>query len=219
MSLLKNLKQQLSSSKSKEKDIIAERNSQHQAAEPKTPPSPMEEESEQPRTPPEQFRNSTTVPQITTPIPLPKKVKYHLSDFTLQKTLGTGSFGRVHLAKLKTGGKFYAMKVLKKADIVRLKQVEHTCNEKNILEQLNFPFLVSTLGTFQDTCNLYIVMEFVSGGELFSYLRRSGRFPNLVTRFYTVEVFMAFEYLHLKDIIYRDLKPENLLLDNQGCFR
>ncbi|KAJ1558100.1 camp-dependent protein kinase catalytic subunit [Nowakowskiella sp. JEL0078] len=142
--------------------------------------------------------------------------KYNLDDFHIQNTLGTGSFGRVHLVRMKSTGKYYAMKVLRKSEIVKLRQVEHTINEKNILEQLDFAFLVNLHGTFQDSINLYFVMDFVSGGELFSYLRRVGRFPDQVAKFYAAEVVLAFEYLHSKDVIYRDLKPENLLLDSSG---
>ncbi|TPX42403.1 hypothetical protein SeLEV6574_g05627 [Synchytrium endobioticum] len=145
-----------------------------------------------------------------------KPHKYELTEFNVDRTLGTGSFGRVHMVKLNTTGKYYAMKVLRKVDVVRMKQVEHTVSEKTILEQLDFPFLVSLLGTFQDCQNLYMVMEYVQGGELFSYLRRCGRFPNNVARFYAAEVVCAFEYMHSKDIIYRDLKPENLLIDSKG---
>lgn len=68
------------------------------------------------------------------------------------------------------------MKVLRKTEIVKLRQVEHTINEKSILEQLDFPFLVKMLGTMQDSNNLYIVLEYIAGGELFSYLRKSGVF-------------------------------------------
>lgn len=106
-----------------------------------------------------------------------KAAKYSLADFQVERTLGTGSFGRVHLVKSKsqaTSKKYYALKVLKKSEIVRMKQVEHTINEKNILEKLDHPFLISMLGTFQDCANIYIIMEFVAGGELFSYLRRCG---------------------------------------------
>ncbi|TPX39434.1 hypothetical protein SeMB42_g06367, partial [Synchytrium endobioticum] len=121
-----------------------------------------------------------------------KPHKYELTEFNVDRTLGTGSFGRVHMVKLNTTGKYYAMKVLRKVDVVRMKQVEHTVSEKTILEQLDFPFLVSLLGTFQDCQNLYMVMEYVQGGELFSYLRRCGRFPNNVARFYAAEVVCAF---------------------------
>ncbi|KAJ3328080.1 camp-dependent protein kinase catalytic subunit [Blyttiomyces sp. JEL0837] len=148
--------------------------------------------------------------------PATPRTKFSLADFHIDRTLGTGSFGRVHLVRLRSSGKYFAMKVLRKNDIVKMKQVEHTINEKSILEQLKFPFLVSMLGTFQDSSNVYFVLEYVQGGELFSYLRRSGRFPNHVARFYAAQVTLAFEYLHQKDIIYRDLKPENLLIDANG---
>lgn len=120
------------------------------------------------------------------------------------------------MVRLRSTGKYYAMKVLRKNDVVKMKQVEHTVNEKLILEQLEFPFLVSMLGTFQDSNNIYFVLEYIQGGELFSYLRRCGRFHNNVARFYAAEVTLAFEYLHSKDVIYRDLKPENLLIDASG---
>ncbi|KAJ3271877.1 camp-dependent protein kinase catalytic subunit [Terramyces sp. JEL0728] len=160
---------------------------------------------------------STPAAQLPPPKGVKEKIKkLKIEDLEIRNTLGTGSFGRVHLVKYKPTGKHYAMKVLKKAEIIKLRQVEHTMNEKNILEQLDFPFLVKILGTFQDSNNLYLVLEYVQGGELFTYLRKSGRFPNHVARFYAAEVVMAFEYLHGKDIIYRDLKPENLLIDHLG---
>lgn len=73
--------------------------------------------------------------------------------------------------------------------------------------------------TFQDDTNLYMLLEYVVGGELFSHLRRAGRFTNDMTRFYASEIVLAIEYLHSKNIIYRDLKPENLLIDHQGHIR
>jgi serine/threonine protein kinase len=103
-----------------------------------------------------------------------KLKKLKIEDLEIRNTLGTGSFGRVHLVKYKPTGKHYAMKVLKKSEIIKLRQVEHTMNEKQILEQLDFPFLVKILGTFQDSNNLFLVLEYVQGGELFTYLRKSG---------------------------------------------
>lgn len=102
------------------------------------------------------------------------KQKFTIQDFNVDRTLGTGSFGRVHLVKLKSTSRYYAMKVLKKADVVKMKQVEHTINEKNALESIEFPFMVNMLGSFQDSRNLYLVLEYISGGELFTFLRRSG---------------------------------------------
>ncbi|KAI9193444.1 camp-dependent protein kinase [Polychytrium aggregatum] len=144
------------------------------------------------------------------------KLGYKLSDFELLKTLGTGTFGRVYLTRFKGTEQYYAMKVLKKAEVVRLKQVEHINSEKTILSEINFPFIVNLLCTFQDETNLYMLLEYVVGGELFSHLRKAGRFSNDMTRFYTAEIILAIEYMHSLDIIYRDLKPENLLLDDKG---
>lgn len=101
------------------------------------------------------------------------KGKYTLSDFTIQRTLGTGSFGRVHLVQSKHNQRFYAIKVLKKAQVVKMKQVEHTNDERRMLQKVRHPFLVTLWGTFQDSKNLYMVMDFVEGGELFSLLRKS----------------------------------------------
>ncbi|KAF3289582.1 camp-dependent protein kinase catalytic subunit [Orbilia oligospora] len=144
------------------------------------------------------------------------KGKYTLQDFNFQRTLGTGSFGRVHLVQSKHNLRFYAVKVLKKAQVVKMKQVEHTNDERRMLQRVKHPFLITLWGTFQDAKNLYMVMDFIEGGELFSLLRKSQRFPNPVAKFYAAEVALALDYLHSMNIIYRDLKPENLLLDRHG---
>lgn len=100
-------------------------------------------------------------------------VELNLKNFTLIRTLGTGSFGRVHLAKSNMNQRFYAIKVLRKSDIVKLKQVEHTKNERAILSTVKYTFIVNLWGTFQDDANLYMVMDYVPGGELFSFMRKS----------------------------------------------
>lgn len=105
--------------------------------------------------------------------PRQTKGKYSLEDFALQRTLGTGSFGRVHLVQSKHNHRFYAIKVLKKAQVVKMKQVEHTNDERRMLQRVKHPFLITLWGTFQDSKNLYMVMDFVEGGELFSLLRKS----------------------------------------------
>lgn len=101
------------------------------------------------------------------------KGKYSLGDFALKRTLGTGSFGRVHLVQSNHNQRYYAIKVLKKQQVVKMKQVEHTNDERRMLQKCKHPFLVTLWGTFQDSKNLYMVMDFVEGGELFSLLRKS----------------------------------------------
>ncbi|CAL8088517.1 unnamed protein product [Orchesella dallaii] len=142
-----------------------------------------------------------------------------LDDFDRIKTLGTGSFGRVMLVQHKASKEHYAMKILDKQKIVKLKQVEHTLNEKKILHAIHFPFVVGLKFHFKDTTNLYMLMEFVSGGEMFSHLRRLGRFSEPHARFYAAQILLTLEYLHSLDLIYRDLKPENLLIDPKGYIK
>jgi len=105
--------------------------------------------------------------------PRQTKGKYTLTDFKLERTLGTGSFGRVHLVQSKHNQRYYAIKVLKKAQVVKMKQIEHTNDERKMLQRVKHPFLITLWGTFQDSKNLYMVMDFIEGGELFSLLRKS----------------------------------------------
>lgn len=144
------------------------------------------------------------------------KRKYRLSDFELHKTLGTGTFGRVRMIKHVRTGEYYALKISKKAAIIRLKQVEHVRNEISLLAKIDHPAVVNMMGHFQDESKLYLVMEYVEGGELFSHLRAAQRFPDHQGKLYTGEIVLAFIHLHSMNIIYRDLKPENLLLTRGG---
>jgi hypothetical protein len=142
-----------------------------------------------------------------------------LDDFERQKTIGTGSFGRVLLVQHKQSQVFYAIKILDKQKIVKTKQVKHTLSEKRILQAVDFPFIVQLAYSFKDNSNLYMVLEFINGGEMFSHLRQIGRFPEEQARFYAAQIVLVLEYLHNVDVIYRDLKPENLLIDTTGYIK
>ena len=111
------------------------------------------------------------------------------------------------------------MKVLTKTEVVRLKQVEHINCERSILGAVDNAGIVNLFCTFQDSLNIYMLLEFVQGGELFSHLRRAVRFSADVSRFYAANIILVLEYLHNRNLIYRDLKPENLLLDSQGYLK
>ena len=133
------------------------------------------------------------------------------------RIIGTGTFGKVYLAML--GDKGYAVKVLHKRKIIELKQIDHIKNEKNLLASISHPFIVNLLEAFQDEQNLYLVFDFVQGGEIFRLLRKENMFPNDVALFYIAEITLAFEHLHSQKIAYRDLKPENLLIGSDGHLR
>ena len=147
----------------------------------------------------------------------PKKVE--IKDYEIKRTLGTGTFGRVKLGRLKDSDEYVAVKILKKIKIIKSKQVDHILNELKILSFIDHPFLVKFTGFNQDSQYLYIITELINGGEMFTYLRKKGKFPPDQAKFYAAQVVQMFEYLHNKNIIYRDLKPENILIDNIGYLK
>eukprot|EP00735_Rhodelphis_limneticus_P014091 TRINITY_DN807_c0_g1::TRINITY_DN807_c0_g1_i1::g.25283::m.25283 TRINITY_DN807_c0_g1::TRINITY_DN807_c0_g1_i1::g.25283 ORF type:complete len:395 (+),score=100.76,sp/P54644/KRAC_DICDI/51.80/2e-122,Pkinase/PF00069.20/1.7e-73,Pkinase_Tyr/PF07714.12/9.7e-31,Pkinase_C/PF00433.19/5.7e-11,Kinase-like/PF14531.1/5.2e+02,Kinase-like/PF14531.1/0.00044,APH/PF01636.18/0.042,Kdo/PF06293.9/0.11 TRINITY_DN807_c0_g1_i1:85-1185(+) len=142
-----------------------------------------------------------------------------MDDFELIKVIGKGSYGKVMLVKKKDTGRLYAMKVLKKANILQKKQVEHTKTERHVLGTIKHPFIVTLHYAFQTPDKLHFVLDYCSGGELFFHLSRLGRFDEELTRFYASELLLAIGHLHSMGIIYRDLKPENVLLDEEGHLR
>jgi protein kinase A len=144
----------------------------------------------------------------------PKKMS--LGDFELVRTLGVGSFGRVKYGKYKGDGNMYAVKFMKKHEIIKLKQVDHINAERNLMQQINHPFAVNMFGSFKDDRYVFIVMEVVTGGEMFTHLRRARKFSDEQSKFYGLIIADIFAHMHASNIIHRDLKPENILMEASG---
>ncbi|EDO14526.1 hypothetical protein Kpol_265p1 [Vanderwaltozyma polyspora DSM 70294] len=148
-----------------------------------------------------------------------KKRHYGPSDFEVLRLLGKGTFGQVYQVRKKDTKRIYAMKVLSKKVIVKKNEIAHTIGERDILVRTaskSCPFIVGLKFSFQTPADLYLVTDFMSGGELFWHLQKEGRFTEDRAKFYIAELVLALEYLHDNDIVYRDLKPENILLDANG---
>ncbi|XP_025132762.2 ribosomal protein S6 kinase alpha-6 isoform X4 [Bubalus bubalis] len=156
-------------------------------------------------------------------IPITHHVKegYEKADpaqFELLKVLGQGSFGKVFLVRKKTGpdaGQLYAMKVLKKASL-KVRDRIRTKMERDILVEVNHPFIVKLHYAFQTEGKLYLILDFLRGGDVFTRLSKEVLFTEEDVKFYLAELALALDHLHRLGIVYRDLKPENILLDEIG---
>ncbi|CAF1034630.1 unnamed protein product [Rotaria sordida] len=149
------------------------------------------------------------------------KIEYELDlhKFELIITLGQGSFGRVLLVVFEQNKIEYALKVLDKSKIVKYNQIKHVQNEIRILNAIRHPNIIIMHSLFKDNSYIYVLMEYVRGGDLFSYINKLKVFQEHITLFFAAQIVLVFEYLHFFDIIYRDLKPENILVDHHGYLK
>ncbi|RHY61183.1 hypothetical protein DYB38_011531, partial [Aphanomyces astaci] len=137
-------------------------------------------------------------------------------DFEPLRFIGQGSFGRVLLVRKKRQNQLFAMKILSKQSVVQKEQVEHTRTERNVLGSIDHPFIVRLHYAFQSDTQLFFILDYCPGGDLFFHLSRFGCFPEPVAKFYAAEISLALVHLHEHGIVYRDLKPENIMLDVDG---
>jgi len=154
-----------------------------------------------------------------TPPEFTNRIDTKLSEFKNLGVLGVGSFGRVSLVKDPNDKHTYSLKSVRKNRVVETGQQEHMKNERAVMAILDCPFIVKLIATYKDRTRVYFLMEAVLGGELFTVLRYNRKFSERTSRFYAGCCVLAFEHMHQKNVIYRDLKPENLLLDERGFIK
>ncbi|KAL7714853.1 non-specific serine/threonine protein kinase [Entamoeba marina] len=145
-----------------------------------------------------------------------EKKRMTVDDFEMLSLIGKGSFGKVMQVRMKETQQIYAMKILNKSHIIDNNEIEHTMAEKSVLAKSKNPFLMQMHFSFQTGDKLYFILDYVNGGELFAHLQREHRFSIERTRFYASELLIGLKYLHDAGIVYRDLKPENVLLTDDG---
>lgn len=144
------------------------------------------------------------------------KSKVTLNDFQIIKLLGKGAFGKVLLVYNEELKKYFAMKTLRKDYIKKNQQTKHTKEERKILEKIDYPFISKLYYAFQNEKKLFMITEYMPGGEMFYHLHMNDHFNENKARFYIAEIVLAIDHLHKNNILYRDLKPENILLDELG---
>ncbi|KAJ9567654.1 hypothetical protein OSB04_003620 [Centaurea solstitialis] len=142
--------------------------------------------------------------------------KIGIDDFELLTLIGKGAFGEVRLCRAKTSGEVFAMKKLKKSEMLSRGQVEHVRSERNLLVEVDSRCIVKLFYSFQDADYLYLIMEYLPGGDIMTLLMREDILSEDVARFYMAESILAIHSIHQHNYIHRDIKPDNLILDRNG---
>lgn len=142
--------------------------------------------------------------------------EWNISCFEKLEELGEGSFGTVYKVKLKTTGEIYALKEVSRRVLIKNKQLKYAVSEIKIMKRLKHPFILTLHDSFEDKNSIFMILEYCPNGDLSDLLRLKGKFDMKEAIFYLSEIVLALEYLHSRDIIYRDLKPANILLDSEG---
>lgn len=148
-----------------------------------------------------------------------KEYNPKLEDFKIVKVLDKGSFGKVFLVENKFNGKYYAMKRIRKDVLIEKKQIENTKNEKQILLNLEHPFLLGMSYVIQNDLRIYFFLDYIEGGNLYQNMFKVKRFNEQTVKFFAAQLVMAFGFLHDEMIVHRDLKPENVLLGADGYIK
>lgn len=162
----------------------------------------------------EEMENAVTAPLSS--VRRPSACRVTIRDFRIVKPISKGAFGKVYLAMKKTTGDQYAIKVLAKEHMLHKKQIQHIETERDILVSVESPFVVKLFWTFQTNRNLFLVMEYLPGGDFMSLLECIVQLEEQVARVYIAEVALALNHLHLKGNVHRDLKPDNILISSSG---
>ncbi|OAD73259.1 hypothetical protein PHYBLDRAFT_124978, partial [Phycomyces blakesleeanus NRRL 1555(-)] len=139
-----------------------------------------------------------------------------LSHFVLLRSVGKGAFGKVRVVQHRGTKELFALKYINKAKCIQMKAVDNIISERRLLEQITSNVVVNLRYAFQDDKNMFMVLDLMLGGDLRFHLERFGTMPEERVRFYAAEISLGLNYLHSKNIVHRDIKPDNILLDEQG---